>query len=305
MNAPSTETLRGLEAYLQSRVVGQDGAVRRVARSAAAAEIGFNETGPRPKGIFLFLGPTGVGKTETAKGLSEALHGPGAISFVSCNEYPDPGDLPRLAAAVARHLRARPQGGVLLFDEFEKARAAIDLFLSLFDEGHLTLDSGERLFCAAWYFILTSNLGSAKFAQMEQTPYARMERFALQEARRHMRPELLARVTNAVVYRPLSQGTKETILSNLADAKVRHLERCFEARFGAPLPPTDLENRLGRGAFAHLMDHGFSQDAGARGLRKELDDQFNDACLDWFFEGKLPEKGAFVADGKNDRLLLT
>ncbi|MBV9491296.1 MAG: hypothetical protein JO069_16470, partial [Verrucomicrobia bacterium] len=56
MNAPSTETLRGLEAYLQSRVVGQDGAVRRVARSAAAAEIGFNETGPRPKGIFLFLG---------------------------------------------------------------------------------------------------------------------------------------------------------------------------------------------------------------------------------------------------------
>jgi ATP-dependent Clp protease ATP-binding subunit ClpC len=305
MNAARRETLRGLEAYLQSRVVGQEGAVRRVARSAAAAELGLNETGPRPKAVFLFLGPTGVGKTETAKGLSEALHGPGALSFVSCNEYPAPDDLPRLAAAVARHLRARPQGGVLLFDEFEKAKGAIDLFLSLFDEGHLTLDSGERLFCAAWYFILTSNLGSAKFAQMQETPYARMERFALQEARRHMRPELLARVTDAVVYRALSQGTKEAILGNLAGAKVHHLERRFADLLGTPLPPVALENRLGSGAFAHLLDHGFSQEAGARGLRQALDRQFNDACLDLFFEGRLPEKGAFVADGKNDRLLLT
>ena len=304
MNAARRETLRGLEAYLQSRVVGQEGAVRRVARSAAAAELGLNETGPRPKAVFLFLGPTGVGKTETAKALSEALHGPGALAFVSCNEYAGAQDHGRLSAEIARHLRARPQGGVMLFDEFEKVQSAV-FFLSFFDEGHLTLDGGERLYCGPWYLVLTSNLGSAKFAQMEETPYARMERFARSEARRWMRPELFGRVTDAVVYRALSQGTKEEILGSLSGAKVRHLERCFEAHLGAPLPPAALENRLGRGALAHLLDHGFTQESGARGLRQELDRQFNDACLNWFFEGKLPEKGAFVADGKHDRLLLT
>ena len=78
-----------------------------------------------------------------------------------------------------------------------------------------------------------------------------------------------------------------------------------EARFGAPLPAVAMENRMGSGAFAHLLDHGFSQDGGARGLREELNWQFIDACLDCFFEGRMPEKGAFVADGKHDRLLLS
>ena len=95
----------------------------------------------------------------------------------------------------------------MLFDEFEKVQSAV-FFLSFFDEGHLTLDGGERLYCGPWYLVLTSNLGSAKFAQMEETPYARMERFARSEARRWMRPELFGRVTDGMDIVDAIEGVK-------------------------------------------------------------------------------------------------
>jgi ATP-dependent Clp protease ATP-binding subunit ClpA len=124
--------LQGLEPYLLEHVIGQDEAVAKVSRALEAAELGLNETGPRPRAGFLFMGPTGCGKTSTAKAFTEYLFGESKLAMIFCNELQSPDDVLELVRSVRQATETHPQGTTLLFDEVEKctARSSTCCFLS-------------------------------------------------------------------------------------------------------------------------------------------------------------------------------
>jgi ATP-dependent Clp protease ATP-binding subunit ClpA len=297
------EHLAGLEPFLLGRVIGQDDAAHRVAGALCAAELGLNETGPRPRATFLLMGPSGVGKSESSKAFTEYLIGPDRLAMIFCNQYPTAADVPELVREIERALRAHPEGCTLLFDEFEKARGANDLFLSLLDEGKLTLPGGERLSLTACYVVLTSNIGSSDFSKMEQTTYSVMQQYAYDQARKTLRPELFNRLTETIVYRPLSQAVQIRLLSRLVDAKLLYLGSRFERIFGRKLPvPLSIDEKP---VHAHLLKKGFTQVGGARHLREELNRQFNAAVNPWFLVKKrMPEQGRFFRNVEHDCLEL-
>jgi ATP-dependent Clp protease ATP-binding subunit ClpA len=286
------EHLRGLEAYLLSRVLGQADAVARVSRALQAAEFGLNDTGRRPRASFLFMGPSGIGKTSTTKALNEYLFGAARLTMLFMNEYKRADDVDGLVKAIRAALD-HPEGTTFLFDEIEKAhKDVIDVFISLLDEGEITDADGSRISIASSYVVMTSNIGAARWGQMEQTKYSVMEQFAFESARKTLRPELFNRLTEVIVFRPLSIETQIAILDQALQDKLRFLE----PRLG--------KLSIGERVQAHLLRKCFTQSGGARRLREELNRQLNIAVLPWAFEGKLPVEGRFYTDPKRDQLEL-
>jgi ATP-dependent Clp protease ATP-binding subunit ClpA len=287
------EHLRGLEAYLLSRVLGQADAVARVSRALQAAEFGLNDTGRRPRASFLFMGPSGIGKTSTTKALNEYLFGAARLTMLFMNEYKRADDVDGLVKAIRAALIDHPEGTTFLFDEIEKAhKDVIDVFISLLDEGEITDADGSRISIASSYVVMTSNIGAARWGQMEQTKYSVMEQCAFESARKTLRPELFNRLTEVIVFRPLSIETQIAILDQALQDKLRFLE----PRLG--------KLSIGERVQAHLLRKCFTQSGGARRLREELNRQLNIAVLPWAFEGKLPVEGRFYTDPKRDQLEL-
>jgi len=287
--------LQGLESYLKSRVIGQEDALSRVARAIQSGECDLNDRGPRPKGTFLFMGSRGIGKTETAKAFTQYLFGDLGLVMLFMNEYQRADDVEDLVAAVKRGVSAHAAGTAFLFDEIEKAhRAIIDIFISLLDEGQITDLDGSRISVGNCYLVLTSNIGAARWASMETTKYSRMESFAFEQARKVLRPELFNRITETIVFRPLSQEVQISILSELLSKKLNHLESRLRKR---PLAVDDRAN-------AQLLRKCFTQAEGARRLRQELDRQINLAALPWVLENRLPSEGRFYYEPKLDQLVL-
>ena len=280
--------LSGLPSYLESRIAGQPAAVGRIARAVQAAELGLNAGGNRPKCSFLFLGPTGVGKTESAKCFTEYLFGVRfALEIVFMNEYSFESRLPEFLQRAEAAIRRNPEGATLLFDEIEKAHPRlIDIFLSLLEEGELTTLSGDRVSVSRFYLVLTSNLGSGDFSRMESAPYAMMERVALDGASQALRPELFARITERIVFRPLGLEVQKSIIEALIETKLKVLS----GYFGRPLS-------VDRGPVsAFLLRVGYSKSQGARRLRQEVDRQFNLASLNHALSLTNPTEGKFCYD---------
>jgi ATP-dependent Clp protease ATP-binding subunit ClpA len=288
------EHLQGLESYLLNRVIGQDDALSRVSRALAAAECHLNDIGPRPRGSFLFMGPSGVGKTETTKAFSEYLFGNPRLTMLFMNELQSAGDVPILIAAIKRGVAAHPEGTVFLFDEIEKAhKSIIDVFISLLDEGQATGPNGERVSVGNCYLVMTSNIGAQRWGQMETTLYSTMEGFAFDQAKKILRPELFWRITETIIFRPLSQETQIAILGQFLEAKLTHLE-----------PKLGKLSIEGKSVHAHLLRKCFTQSGGARRLRDELNRQINIAVLPWEMQGEKPVEGRFYYSTKGDRLEL-
>jgi ATP-dependent Clp protease ATP-binding subunit ClpA len=285
----------GLEQFLQTKIFGQEEAIRKVAEALLSAEFGLNETGPRPKGAFLFMGPTGVGKTETAKRFTEYLFDNAKLEMFFMNEYQDSYKIADLIDRLQEGVRRNPNGTTLLFDEIEKAHSKIiDIFLSMLDEGKVTLDASNRLSVSGCYIVLTSNLGSRTFPEMENSKYQTLQDFALAEARKSLRPELVARLTETIVYRPLKQETQIQILHSLIFRKVVHLERVLQMRLR-------IEERSVQ---AHLLRVGFTTTGGARFIRQEVDRQLNRAVLPWLLQGRRAAQGTIRYDVKDAGLVL-
>ena len=162
-----------------------------------------------------------IGKTESAKCFTEFVFGSRvALEMVFMNEYTCDlrfkEFLERMEAAILGH----PDGTTLLFDEVEKAHPKlIDIFLSLLGEGQFTALSGERVSVSKFYIVLTSNLGSADLARMENAPVAMLERVAMDAASRSLRPELFARITERIVFRPLGLEAQKEIIDGLIAAR--------------------------------------------------------------------------------------
>jgi ATP-dependent Clp protease ATP-binding subunit ClpA len=287
--------LQGLENHLKDRVIGQEDALSRISRAIEAAECDLNDQGPRPKGSFLFMGSRGIGKTQTAKAFTEYLFGDSGLTMLYMNEYQRADDVDDLVLAIKRAVSTNSAGKTFLFDEIEKAhRAVIDVFISLLDEGQITDLDGARISVGNAYIVLTSNIGAARWGAMETTPYSRMESFAFEQARKVLRPELFNRLTETIVFRPLSQKVQIEILKEMLGKKLAHLESRVGKR------PLLVDER----ANAHLLRKCFTATEGARRLRQELDRQINLAALPWVLEKQSPEYGRFCYDSKSDQLVL-
>jgi ATP-dependent Clp protease ATP-binding subunit ClpA len=287
--------LSGLPSYLGSRIAGQSAAIGRIARAVQAAELGLNEGGTRPRCSFLFLGPTGVGKTESAKCFTEYLFGCQPLEMIFMNEYSSDARLSEFLHRVEAAALRYPEGGTLLFDEIEKAHhRVIDIFLSLLDEGELTTPSGNRISVSKLYLVMTSNLGSGDLARMESAPYAMMERVALEGASEALRPELFARITERIVFRPLGLDVQKNIIETLIDAKLILLSEYFGRELSVDHGPVS----------AFLLRVGFSKTQGARRLRQEVDRQFNLASLHHALRCTEPTEGKFYYDSCVGALVL-
>lgn len=296
----SIERVKTVEEHLNSQIIGQEDAIHRVSQALQSAEFHVNDTGPRPKGAFLFMGPTGVGKSETCKIFNAYLFGNEKLSMMFCNEYQQASHVADLILFIKRAVKLYPQGTVLLCDEIEKAhKAIIDIFISLIDEGCITDETGARTFITNCYVVMTSNIGAERWGQMEQTPYSTMEEFALGQARKKLRPELVARLTETIVYRPLSVETQVKILKQLMGWKLAHVESRLLELLGFKGELSVDEN-----VNAFLLHHGFTQTGGARFLRQEVDRRINHAVLPWITSGKCPEEGKFYANPGRNRLEL-
>jgi ATP-dependent Clp protease ATP-binding subunit ClpA len=296
---PETEWryyLSGLSNYLNSRIVGQSAAVAKIAHAVQASELGLNEVSDRPKCSFLFLGPTGVGKTQSAKCFTEYLWGAkSALEMIFMNEYSSDARLAEFLNRTEVAIRRHPEGTTLLFDEIEKANARlIDVFLSVLEEGKVTILSGERLSVAHCHVVLTSNLGSGDLAKMENAPYAMMERVALDVASQSLRPELFARISERIVFRPLGLEVQKTIVEGLIDAKLQVLSEYFDMSLSIDPGPVT----------AFLIRVGYNRAQGARMLRQEVDRQFNVASLDYALTDQRPKEGRFYYDSTSVRLVL-
>jgi ATP-dependent Clp protease ATP-binding subunit ClpA len=288
--------LSGLPSYLESRIAGQSAAIGRIARAVQAAELGLNEGGSRPRCSFLFLGPTGVGKTESAKCFTEYLFGSkAALEMIFMNEYASDSRLSEFLRRAEAAIRRNPEGATLLFDEIEKAHARlIDIFLSLLEEGELTTLSGDRISVSKFYLVLTSNLGSGDLARMESAPYAMMERVALDGASQALRPELFARITERIVFRPLGLDVQKSIIEALIESKLQVLSEYF-----------GLELSVDRGPVtAFILRVGYNRTQGARRLRQEVDRQFNLASLECALRDTRPSEGKFYYDSSVGSLVL-
>ncbi|MDA3003150.1 MAG: AAA family ATPase [Actinomycetota bacterium] len=277
-----TERLLQLETELARRLVGQKDAVRGVSEAVRRTRAGLSDPG-RPTGSFLFLGPTGVGKTELAKALADYLFDDEkALVRIDMSEYGEKFSVSRLIGAppgyvgyeqggqLTEAVRRRPYS-VILLDEVEKAHPEVfDLLLQVLDDGRLTDGQGRTVDFRNTILILTSNLGSF-FLMEEGVPWEQKVESVRQEVRRAFKPEFVNRLDDIVVFSTLTQEDLGQIVEITVD---RLQERLSDRRLELAVTPA---------ARLWLADHGFDPVYGARPLRrlmqKEIDDRLARALL--------------------------
>jgi ATP-dependent Clp protease ATP-binding subunit ClpB len=277
-----TERLLQLETELARRLVGQKDAVRAVSEAVRRTRAGLSDPG-RPTGSFLFLGPTGVGKTELAKALADYLFDDEkALVRIDMSEYGEKFSVSRLIGAppgyvgyeqggqLTEAVRRRPYS-VILLDEVEKAHPeGFDLLLQVLDDGRLTDGQGRTVDFRNTILILTSNLGSS-FLMEEGVPWEEKVESVRQEVRRAFKPEFVNRLDDIVVFSTLTEEDLGQIVEITVD---RLQERLSDRRLELAVTPA---------ARLWLADHGFDPVYGARPLRrlmqKEIDDRLARALL--------------------------
>ena len=292
------ERLLRLEDTLHARVVGQDEAVREVARALRRARAGLRDP-KRPVGSFLFLGPTGVGKTELCRALADAVFGDEeALVRLDMSEYMERHTVSRLVGAppgyvgydeggqLTEKVRRRPWS-VVLFDEIEKAHEDVwNLLLQILEDGVLTDAQGRRVDFRNTVLVMTSNVGAkaitssaAKlgFAQAEDSDggFARVKETVMAELRATFKPEFLNRIDSTVVFRRLSRADVSAIARRMLKATVQRA-----AALGVTLTVEDA-------AVERIADEGFDPLYGARPLRRVIRAEVEDAVAELLLSGAL------------------
>ncbi len=295
MNATTAEKLLGMEKALGEVVIGQAPAVAAIARALRRSRA-FTADPKRPIGSFLFLGPTGVGKTYLAKMLAEKVYGDDkALITLDMSEFQEKYSSSRLVGAppgyvgydeggqLTEKVRRRPYS-VVLFDEFEKANGDVcNMLLQILDEGRLTDGQGRIIDFRNTIIICTANLGfdfareghSLGFTKdTTETSYELLKEKLLSEAKRAFRPELLNRFDETVVFRKLEKADLGVILK---------LEL---AKFEARLKDLHITLSLDRKAEEFLIEKGYDSALGARPLRRTVQDYLEDPLADLVLAGK-------------------
>jgi ATP-dependent Clp protease ATP-binding subunit ClpB len=301
------EKLLRMEERLKKRVIGQGEAVAALSRAVRRGRIGLRDPG-KPIGSFLFLGPSGVGKTELAKALAEFLFDDEqALTRLDMSEFMERHMAQRLLGAppgyvdseqggfLTEAVRRRPYS-VLLFDEVEKAHADVfNLLLQVLDDGRLTDGRGRTVDFSNTVILMTSNIGSGRILDTDPKMFDSDEgRSAIEdvlklELRSYFRPEFLNRVDDVIVFRPLR---KEDLLG-IVDIQLRRLGRLLE--------PRRLSLRLSDKARSKLVDLGYDPAFGARPLRRAMVKELSDPLAETILATGYPEGTTISVDVEDDR----
>jgi ATP-dependent Clp protease ATP-binding subunit ClpA len=290
------EHLRHLEAHLAEHIRGQEHVLPRVASVLHRGELGLAPLS-RPRGSFLFLGPTGVGKTELTIAFTRYLAGDDKLFRFDMSEYQTQdslglllggklGEVGLLGLAVAKSAT-----GTLLFDEIEKAHPRVlDVFLQVLDAARVTMANGEALDLSGFYVVFTSNLGSAEILSLQHSSFTTMERHVLAKAQRSLRPEFYARITEKIVFNRLSYDVQ-------IDIARLHIKREL-----ASLRETGFDLAAGEHVVSFLIQRGFHPRLGARPLRDAIEKYLRGAAAEAMLSGLREGPAELVVAG--DELLL-
>ncbi len=296
------EKLLHMEERLHQRVVGQEHAIKAVANAVRRARAGLQDPN-RPIGSFIFLGPTGVGKTELARALAEFLFDDGhAMIRIDMSEYQEKHTVSRLIGAppgyvgheeggqLTEAVRRRPYS-VVLFDEIEKAhREVFNVLLQLLDDGRLTDGKGRTVDFRNTIVIMTSNLGSELWLEgRREIPRDEINRIL----QRHFRPEFLNRIDDIIVFHPL---TREDLVQ-IVDIQLRRLSELLESR-GFKLEVTDA-------AKEYLAEVGYDPDFGARPLKRAIQRELQDPLAMQILAGEFKEGDTIRVDRGPEGLTFT
>jgi ATP-dependent Clp protease ATP-binding subunit ClpA len=263
--------LQQLETHLRHRIRGQYHVIPRVVSILQRGELGLTKT-TRPKGSFLFLGPTGVGKTETSLVFTEFLCGCDKLFRFDMSEYQTQESLGILLGAKLGErgtlgLAYDKAGyGTLLFDEIEKAHPRVlDILLQLLDAARLTMANGDVLDFSLFYIVLTSNIGAADIIHMQHSNHATMERHVLTRAQQALRPELFARITEKLVFNRLKYDEQLEIANLLLASELEF----FRTK--------DYHLNPDSSVLPFLVQRGFHPKLGARPLRDMIEKLVGDS----------------------------
>jgi len=238
----------------------------RLSMALQRAELGLSKQG-RPRGSFLFLGPTGVGKTETTVAFTGYLMGPDSLFRFDMSEYQLQENLGGLTDAIATACRTASRG-TLLFDEIEKAHPRIlDVFLQILDAARLTTTAGATLELSGFYVVFTSNLASSEVLDLEYSTFATMERHVLARAQQHMRPEMYARISEKLVFAKLGYEVQLQIAADFLALEIAFLEsRGHHLEAAADV-------------LTFLVRKGFHSKLGARPMRDATERHLGEAVV--------------------------
>ncbi len=307
------DRLRRLEEILHERVVGQEEAVKAVAKAIRRGRVGLKDP-KRPIGSFIFLGPTGVGKTELSKALAEAMFGSeDAIIRIDMSEYMEKHAVSRLVGSppgyvgfeeggqLTEKVRRNPYS-VVLFDEIEKAHPDVfNLLLQILEDGILTDSQGRRVDFRNTVIIMTSNLGARNivgqktlgFAQESAAAsYEKMKEGVMSDLKKSFRPEFLNRIDEIIVFHALKEDEIKKIAGYMLDS--------FKKRLLA----NEIEAEFEDSALSLLAKEGFDPTYGARPLRRAIQGKVEDAFAEEMLAGNVKPGDRVKVSAKDEKILL-
>ena len=314
------QRLLHMEDTLHKRVVGQDEAVKAVARAIRRGRVGLKDP-KRPIGSFLFLGPTGVGKTELCKSLAEAMFGDeNAMIRIDMSEYMERHTVSRLIGSppgyvghdeggqLTEKVRRKPYS-VVLFDEIEKAHEDVwNIMLQILDDGRITDSQGRTVDFKNTVIVMTSNIGAKaltaagaklgfdadeKAEADADKAYAQAKETVMAELRQTFRPEFLNRIDDIIVFRALTEPDIEEVARRMLKTVANRMET-----MGIHLDADDA-------AVKELAKEGFDPKYGARPLRRAIQSKVEDAVAEKMLDGTLKEGDTAKLAVEDDKLVVT
>lgn len=311
MEAAESKRLVHLEAELHERVIGQDSAVKAVSRAIRRARSGLKSP-KRPIGSFLFLGPTGVGKTELAKTLAASMFGSeDNMIRVDMSEYMEKHSVSRLvgsppgyvgydeAGQLTEKVRQKPYS-VILLDEVEKAHPDVfNILLQVFDDGHLTDGKGRTVDFRNTIIIMTSNLGATALRDEKEVGFGAvsyadnheaMEKRIMEEVKRAFRPEFINRIDETVVFHSL---TKE---------QIREIVKLHTEDVIKRLSDLEIEARITDTAVDIIAEAGFDPEYGARPIRRAIQKQIEDELSELMLNGDIELGDSITIGGRSGNI---
>ena len=304
-----------LEEVLHKRVVGQDEAVKAVAKAVRRGRVGLKDPN-RPIGSFLFLGPTGVGKTELSKALAESVFGSEeAIIRVDMSEYMEKHSVSKMVGSppgyvgydeggqLSEKVRRNPYS-VILFDEIEKAHPDVfNILLQVLDDGHITDSKGRKVSFKNTILIMTSNAGASRIMEPkklgfnseenEKQDYEKMKANVMEDVKRIFRPEFINRIDDIIVFHSLGKNEVGKIVNIMLNQ--------FKHRVKEQM---DIDIRFADSAKKYITQEGYDKKYGARPLRRMIQNKIEDTLSDEILNGNVTNGDSITISVRNKEVII-
>jgi len=313
LSETESNRLKKLEKILHERVVGQDEAVKAVAKAVKRGRVGLKDP-KRPIGSFLFLGPTGVGKTELSKALAEAVFGDeNSMIRVDMTEYMEKHSVSKMIGSppgyvgyeeggqLSEKVRRNPYS-VILFDEVEKAHPDVfNILLQVLDDGHITDTQGRKVDFKNTIIIMTSNAGAERIMEPkklgftsvddDKADYDSMKSAVMDVVKKMFKPEFLNRIDETIVFHSLTKTDMETIITIMLKGIIKRVEEQLDITINV----TSLAKKF-------IVDKNYDKKYGARPIRRALQSMIEDKMAEEILEGRVKRGDKVNVTTKDDNL---